>query len=107
MIEVKEGGRIETVERSFIDYEEVEALLSGIDYIAKIDARVSSFGSYEATYRTKGYLNVTTFNDRNGDTQAAIKSGHVRSATAYLSLKELSELRALIAAAKGKLDSIK
>src|SRR4030042_5710251 len=38
VIEVKESGRFENSERSFIDYDEASALLNGIDYISKVKA---------------------------------------------------------------------
>jgi len=39
--------------------------------------------------------------------EAAVKSGYIRPATAYLSLQQLLELRGLVEQAKQKLDSVK
>ena len=60
-IEIKESGRIENTARSFIDYDEVDSLLKGIDYISKATADVTKLGQFEATYKTKGYFSATTF----------------------------------------------
>lgn len=106
VIEVKQSGRFENSDRSFIDYDEVEPLLKGIDYIAKVKPDVTRLGNFEATYKTKGNFEATTFSS-SGKVEAAVKSGYLRGATAYLSLQQLAELRGVISQAKQKLDSLK
>jgi hypothetical protein len=106
VIDVIESGRIQNSDRSFIDYEEVEPLLKGIDYIAKVKADATRLGNFEAIYKTKGNFTATTFSS-SGKVEAAVASGHFRQATAYLSLQQLAELRGLIAQTKQKLDSLK
>ena len=105
-IEIKESGRLKNTDRSFIDYDEVESLLRGIDYISKATADATKLDQFEATYKTKGYFKVTTFSS-SGKIDAAVSSGYIRPATAFLSLQQLGELRATIAQAKQKLDSVK
>jgi hypothetical protein len=100
------SGRLENTDRSFIDYDEVDSLLNGIDYISKATSDVTKLGQFEATYRTKGNFSATIFNS-SGKIDAAVKSGYIRPATAFLSLQQLGELRAIIAQAKQKLDSVK
>ena len=107
LIEIKESGRLEISDRSFIDYDEVDALLKGFDYISKATSGVTKLSMFEATYKTKGYFSATTFSSRSGKIEAGVKSGLVRPAGAYLSLQQLAELRALIAQAKQKLDAVK
>ncbi|MBU6391901.1 MAG: hypothetical protein KGJ87_01050 [Planctomycetota bacterium] len=92
--------------RSFIDYDEVDSLLKGIDYISKATADVTKVGQFEATYTTKGYFRSTTYSS-SGKIAASVSSGYIRPAQAFLSLQELGELRAMIAQAKQKLDSVK
>lgn len=105
-IEIKESGRLENTDRSFIDYDEVDSLLKGIDYISKATADVTKLDQFEATYKTKGYFKATTYSS-SGKINVAISSGYIRPATAFLSLQQLGELRAMIAQAKQKLDSVK
>lgn len=105
-IEIKESGRLENTDRSFIDYDEVDSLIKGIDYISKATSDITKLGQFEATYQTKGYFRVTTFSS-SGKIDAAVSSGYIRPATAFLSLQQLAELRAIIAQAKQKLDSVK
>jgi len=107
VIEIKESGRFENSDRSFIDYDEIESLLKGIAYISKATTDITSLSFFEATYKTKGNFKVTTFNSRTGKISAAVSSGYIRPASAFISLQQLSELRRIIAQAKQKLDSLK
>lgn len=107
LIEIKESGRLENEDRSFIDYDEVDSLVKGLDYISKATANVTKLGKFEATYKTRGDFNATTYNNSAGKIAAAVKSGYIRPATAFLSLEQLNELRSLIIQAKQKLDSAK
>jgi len=103
VIEVTESvGRSD---RSFIDYDEIDALLKGIDYICKIRPDATRLANFEAIYKTKGDVSVTTFSS-SGKIDAAVKSGYIGSATAYFSLQQLAEFKGLIAKAKQKLDSL-
>jgi hypothetical protein len=108
-IEVKESGRLERENISFIDYDEIEPLLKGIDYISKVTSSATKLQNFEATYKTKGDLSIVTFSSGReaGKISAGVKSGHIGSASAYISLEKLATLRNLISQAKQKLDSIK
>ena len=103
--EVTEAGRIERESRSFIDFDEIASLLAGIDYIAKIDKSATKLDAFEAEYRTKGELEITTFSSATG-VDAAIRSGRIGGATAFLTLDQLQSLRALVIEAKTKLESL-
>lgn len=107
VIEVKESGRLENKDRAFIDYDEVDALVKGLDYISRATRDVTKLSQFEATYQTKGRFSATTYSNSAGKIAAAIKSGSIRPATAFLSLEQLGELRALIVQAKQKLDAAK
>ena len=109
-IEVKEAtenARFERKETTLIDYDEIDSLLKGLDYIAKVDNSATALTSFEAIYKTKGDLRVATFSGGREKVQAAIQSGRIRTATAFLSLDQLAKFRVLIASAKTKLDSIR
>jgi hypothetical protein len=108
VIEIKESGRLEKTDRSFIDYDEIDSLLKGIDYISKVTTDVTNLGNFEATYRTKGNFKATTYSSsRSGKIEAAVSSGYIRTTTAFLSLEQLGTLRSIIVLAKQKLDSAK
>ena len=107
-IEVKESGRLERESRSFIDYDEIDSLVKGVEYISKIDKTVTTMNNFEATYKTKGDFSITTFsNSRTGEVSAAVSSGRIGKTSAYLSLGDLGKLKLLIIEAKQNLDSMK
>lgn len=106
VIDVIESGRLERSDRSFIDYDEIQPLLKGIDYINTITSKNTRLSSFEAVYKTKGDFQVITFSS-SGKVEAAVRSGYIGPATAYLTLQQLGQLRELISKAKKTLDSIK
>lgn len=108
VIEVKESGRLERESRSYVDYDEIDSLLKGIDYISKIDPAVSKLSNFEAAYRTRGDFAVTTFSDTtSGGISVAITSGKIGRASMYIKLAESPTFRTLITEAKAKLDAAK
>jgi hypothetical protein len=84
-VTVRESGSFERKETSYIDYDELESLLRGIDYIARIDHNPTKLADFQADYRTKGDLAVSTFSDASGKTMVAIKSGVIRRHQCFLS----------------------
>ncbi len=105
-IEVKEVGRLERSHKSYIDYDEIESLLKGLDYIAKVNKSATPLDNFQADYRTRGDLVLSTFNTDNA-LAAAISSGVIGKTDAFIELEDLSKLRELVASARVKLDSIK
>lgn len=104
-VEVAEGGTLQNSSRAYVDADEIEALLQGIDRLVRTTAEDTRLGSFEATYTTKGHLCVTIFSDAGERVSAAVRSGSTAPAVVCLSLKDLAELRAGIAAAKELLDA--
>lgn len=104
VLEVKEGGRLERENRSFVDCDEIAPLLKGIDYIGKIDKSVTKLDSFQADCRTKGGLRLSTFNAPSGDVMVAVSSGRI---SVYLEFADLAALRAHVSSAKDRLDAIK
>ncbi len=106
-INVKESGRLSRDINSFIDYDEIESLLKGIDYITKVDKSVTKIDRYEAEYRTKGDFRIVKFSVKTGNVSVAFHSGVGGGVAAYLSSNGLASFRKLIEQAKSNLDSIK
>lgn len=106
VIEVSESGRLERSDRSFIDYDEIDSLLKGIEYVGKIDKSVTPMTNFEAKYATKGDFSIIVFNDSEG-IQVAITSGRIGRVSVYLKLANLEEFKALLTTAKGQLDAVK
>jgi len=106
-IAVKESGRLERENTSFIDADEIDSLLRGIDYIAKIDKSITTMSDFEAQYRTKGDFSITTFSSSGsrGEIGVAVSSGRIARTSAFLKLSDLSQMKALIGDAKSKIDA--
>jgi hypothetical protein len=105
-LELRETGRSERDGRTYIDYEEIDALLRAIDYIIKIE-RSATMENFEAQYRTRGEFAVATFIRPNGTLQAEVSIGLFRKAGVNISLGKLADFRKLIADAKATLDKIR
>ncbi len=58
----KEDGRYDKEHTSFIDFDEIDSLIQGIDYISKVKPDVTKFADFQADYTTKGELKISTFN---------------------------------------------
>lgn len=106
-IHITEGGRLEKESRSFIDFDEIDSLVAGIDYISKVKKDSSKLDFFEATYRTKDDFHVTIFNRKSGEISVSVESGRIRPATVFLSLEQLANLRTLMLQAKERIDAKK
>lgn len=102
-ITVKEAGRLEREAVGFIDYDEIDSLVAGIDYISKATKNVTYLDGFEATYKTKGDLKIVVFSGSNNDISAAVEINHISSVRAFIDLQDLARLRELIINAKAKL----
>jgi hypothetical protein len=108
-IEVRETGRSEREgreARTYVDYDEIDALIRAIDYIVRIE-RSTSLENFEAQFRTRGELQVSTFLRPNGALQSEVSIGFFRRAVITISLGKLTDFRKLIADAKTTLDKIR
>jgi hypothetical protein len=106
-IQLKESSRLERESTSFIDYDEIDSLIKGLDYVSKIDNSSTQLSNFEAGYRTRGDLEITTFSDSKGNIGSAVSSGSIGRVTTFFKLEDLTKIRQLIIDAKAKLDSIR
>lgn len=102
-IDVKESGRLERDSTSFVDYDEIDSLLQGIDYISRVDASVTLMKNFDATYTTKGDFSVTASSENHGG--AFVSSGTIGRVVAVLKLSDLPRLSSLIQNGKDIIDS--
>lgn len=102
----KENGKYDKEHTSFIDYDEIDSLIQGIDYISKVKADVTSFDDFQADYTTKGALKISIFS--SGDKlMAAVTSGNIGGVAAYFNLEDLAKVKDLLLKAKIKIESVK
>ncbi len=105
----KEDGKYDKKNTSYIDYDEIESLISGIDYIAKVDKSSTKFSNFQADYNTKGDFKISTFSSPSSldKIMVAVSSGHFGGVTAYFKISSLAEIKIIIEQAKTRIDTLK
>jgi hypothetical protein len=106
-VEVREAGTPERRRTALVDYDEIDPLLRGLDYLGKIDNSATSQNRFEAEYRTRGDLSVSAFSTRGGAVTLAVTSGRFRHVTSLFRLEDLKAIRGLVIEAKSQLDAIR
>lgn len=102
----EEDGRYSKSERSYIDYDEIESLIEGIKYIAKVNRESTKLRDFQADYKTRGDFTISTFNNR-GKTMISAKSGVIREVNSYFPIAKMDMILEMIVVAKSRLDEIK
>lgn len=105
--QVKEIGRLERENTSFIDEDEMDGLLKGLDYIQGIKRDVTTLSNFEASYRTKGDLSFTVFSQNDGSIGLAVSSGRIGKTSVYLKLTDIERIRNLLSDAKNAITAAK
>jgi hypothetical protein len=101
---VADGGPAGDI-RSFIDYDEIDALVKAMDKASKASESITRLSHFEVRYRTKGDFEIMVFKQlENNVIAAAIESGFFERSRLYLSIDDLVKLRWMIAQAKDRLD---
>lgn len=99
-----QSNRPDVEERAYIDYDELDPLLKGIDYLLKLDDKATRLSRYEAQYQTRGGLVLVTFNTANGYLSAISTLGG-RRPRFVLRQTGLAEFKNLLESAKEVLDT--
>jgi hypothetical protein len=101
------GGERLNDNRAFVDYEEIDPLLSAIDAMARIDESVTKLPGFEARYKTQGDFEIGVFRQTRSGTAVILTTGICDRATATLTLDELAKVKAMIQEAKMRLDELR
>ena len=105
LIDIASAGPVE--DSTLIDYDELDSLLDGLDYIAKLDWAVTPLPSFSAVYTTKGGFRAAAFGSRRtGSIEFSARSTRVNRPPLLLSRDQLGQLRSLVEQGKAKLDSL-
>lgn len=89
---------------AFIDYDELAGLIEGLESMSRLDRGESQLTNFEVSYRTRGDLVVSVFSTRNGIVRCIVSGWALVPAAVTFPAEEVGNLRALIAAAKNRLD---
>src|SRR5215470_14567853 len=93
--------------RAFVDYEEIDTLVSVMDTLARANETMTRMVGFEGRYRTKGDLEIKVFRQTRSGTAVTLSSGVCEQTLVTLSLDDLARVRAMILEAKGRLDESK
>jgi hypothetical protein len=93
-------------ERTFVDYDEIEALLQAINYLNHIDYDATSMPSFEASFATKGGLRIIARSvRREGTVQTYVQYGDLpRVQLPSIQMKQFYEL---VERSKKNLDALR
>jgi hypothetical protein len=93
-------------ERAVIDYDELDSLLNGIDYLGKISYGVTALPGFEASYATKSGVRIVAYSSRRqGGIQTFLQFGD--NPRIPLASDQMTQLHGLISQAKNSLDALK
>jgi hypothetical protein len=95
--------RLERENTAFVDSDEIESLLTGLDSLSKATKDVTPLKDFRADYRTKGDLRITVFKGSSGELFAEVSAGGNGKTGVYIRIGQLLELRQLILEAKSKI----
>lgn len=101
------GGERPEENRAFIDYEEIDGLLAGIDSVSRVNETMTKLAGFEGKYRTLGDFEINVFRQTRSGNAVSLTTGVCDQVRVTMSLDELTKVKALIVEAKAKLDEAK
>jgi len=106
VMDIELGGAMEA--GLLIDYDELDSLLDGMEYLGKLDWSVTSLPDFQAVYTTKGGFRAGARGSRRtGNIEFDVRNTRINSPRLPLSRDQLGQLRSLVEQAKTKLDSLR
>ena len=102
-VAIRDNERPENEEVAYVDYEEIDPLVAGLDYILKLENTATKLARFEAQYRTRGELSFYRFNTPNGY-GTAVSVRERRGPRLVLRPAGLVEFRDLLDSAKALID---
>lgn len=94
-------------ERSFVDADELAGLVGGCDALLQVNSNPTQFKHFEASYTTRGSLELTASTSEDKGMLFAVKVGRFRTATqSGLSSTQMGQLRDIFATAAEKLAAL-
>jgi hypothetical protein len=89
----------------YIDYDELDGLIQGLQLISQSDHGVAPMDDFEVVYRVRSGLSVAKISNGN-NIVIAIKCGDANGTRNQIAPYVLDNLRGLLVAAKSKIDAI-
>jgi len=95
---------------SFVDYDDIDPLIKGVDFMAKINSGCTKMDDYQAHYRDRSGLHISKINAMSSGTEKylmGVVSGVDKEAACFFSADSFPILGNMIKAAKRKIDLVK
>jgi hypothetical protein len=90
-----------------VDYDEMDPLLSGLNYLAKIDSKVTELPTFVAGYVTRSGMRVGAFtSQRRGAIQYFLQDYSTNSPRILISSAQLAQFQDLVEQTRKNLDSL-
>lgn len=107
VIALSGGGDKPYENRAFVDYEEIDGLLAGIDSVSRVNETMTKLVGFEGKYRTLGDFEVGVFRQTRSGNAVSLSTGVCDQVRVTMSLDDLTKVRAMVVEAKSKLDEAK
>lgn len=107
VISLRDTGERPRDNRAFIDYEELDGLLTAIDVMSRVDETTTRLPGFEARYSTWGDFEIRVFRQTQRGTAVMLTTGICDRATQNMTLDELAKIKAMIQEAKTRLDELR
>jgi hypothetical protein len=106
VVDIALGGPTES--GLLVDYDELDSLVDGMEYLGKLDWSVTTLPDFLAVYTTKGGFRVVARGSRRtGNIEFDVRNTRANDPRLPLSRDQLGQLRSLVEQAKAKLDSLR
>jgi hypothetical protein len=93
--------------KKVVDYDEMDSLFSGLNYLAKIDYKVTAEPTFVASYVTRSGLRVGAFtSQRRGVIQYFLQDYSTTSPRILITSAQLAQFQDLVAETKKTLDAL-
>jgi len=102
---IKDSGGLEST--SFVDEDEIDQLMSSLDYISKIDSSVTTFRYFGAQYQTKGGLSFMVITETGGKPKLSVSSEKLPRSMVLADLSDIKPILSYLTEAKKKIESAK
>lgn len=102
-------GKNQQSDTTIIDYDELDFLLSGLDFLGKANWSSTSLPNFDAVYTTRDGLQAAAYSSKKqpGTLGASLKSSRTVKVRISLSPQELALFRGLVQQAKSRLDELR
>ena len=97
----------ESANATYVDHDELSALIQNLEYVSRIDWSVTSLGHFDASYTTRAGLRVVTYSStRSGLIEGAVVSQRLPRSRAALTTAQLDLFRNTLEVAQKKIEEL-